>query len=116
MIKPEFFSYSEAYSAYGLLQRILVFTHMKLARIPLLSKRGRNCLLHAWGAGKTSDTEVATGLVRSTLFASPFCHCPLRESVFDRNAQTVPLRQACACSGEVLPHILFATDTREGTD
>ena len=65
------------------------------------------------GAGNSSDTEVATGLVRSTLFASPFCHCPLRESVFDRNAQTVPLRQACACSGELLPHIPFATDTGE---
>jgi len=35
---------------------------------------------------------------------------PLRGSVFERNTQTAPLRQACACSGGVLPHIPFATD------
>ena len=43
-------------------------------------------------------------------FLSPFCSVlftrPVREGVFDRNTQTVPLRQACACSEAEAPYSL----------
>ena len=41
---------------------------------------------------------------------------PLAGAAFDQSGNWFPLRQALACSGGLLLHIPFATDTGEDTD